>query len=108
MSCVAELNEVVTGVPSTSTSEVGTKLAPVMITLADPLPLPVTAPAGFRLTMDGAGLPMSNSALVALLIVCGAAYRYRIGVEEAALRRRFGAAYVDYSQHTRRLIPWLY
>jgi len=33
---------------------------------------------------------------------------YRIHVEEAALRRAFGAAYDDYARTTRRLIPGLY
>jgi protein-S-isoprenylcysteine O-methyltransferase Ste14 len=33
---------------------------------------------------------------------------YRIHVEEAALRRAFGADYEDYSRSTKRLIPGLY
>jgi protein-S-isoprenylcysteine O-methyltransferase Ste14 len=33
---------------------------------------------------------------------------YRMHVEDEALRKAFGIAYVDYSRHTKRLIPKLY
>lgn len=37
-----------------------------------------------------------------------AALRYRMQVEEAALRGAFGAEYVEYSRRTKRLIPGIY
>ena len=57
----------------------------------------------------GLGLAfMSWVSVVLSTIPFLAAAAYRIHVEEAALRRRFGAAYSDYAAHTRRLIPWVY
>jgi protein-S-isoprenylcysteine O-methyltransferase Ste14 len=42
------------------------------------------------------------------LVVCLAAYVYRIQIEEAALVGRFGERYQDYARRTSRLIPGLY
>jgi len=65
--------------------------------------------AGALLAILGLGLMLGSlPALAALLLPCGAAYTYRIGVEEAALSRGLGTAYDDYARRTRRLIPWIY
>jgi len=46
--------------------------------------------------------------LTIILIPCTAVLLYRIHVEEAALRRAFGADYADYTKSTSRLLPGLY
>jgi protein-S-isoprenylcysteine O-methyltransferase Ste14 len=38
----------------------------------------------------------------------GNAYRRRIACEEAMLAGRFGNAYAEYSQRTKRLIPFIW
>jgi protein-S-isoprenylcysteine O-methyltransferase Ste14 len=38
----------------------------------------------------------------------GNAYSRRIAAEEAMLTDRFGSAYADYSQRTKRLIPFIW
>ncbi len=57
------------------------------------------------------GLPVilgSWPALVVTLCACTSVYVYRIRIEEAALLRRFGDAYREYSASTNRLFPGLY
>lgn len=64
--------------------------------------------SGSLLTLVGVALVCANwLALAALLLPLGA-YSYRIYVEEIALSARFGDAYRDYHQSTRRLVPWLF
>jgi protein-S-isoprenylcysteine O-methyltransferase Ste14 len=45
---------------------------------------------------------------VVALLLSGSAIGYRIRVEENALRKEFGAGYLDYAKKTKRLIPFLY
>jgi protein-S-isoprenylcysteine O-methyltransferase Ste14 len=64
---------------------------------------------GIEIIFLAAGL---HSRTWACLAVCfippTVAVLWRIRVEEAALRRAFGAAYDDYARSTRRLIPGIY
>lgn len=57
------------------------------------------------------GLPIAMGSLAAVvftLVACGAAYVYRIHLEEAALVRRFGDSYREYAAGTHRLFPGIY
>ncbi|HYY95134.1 MAG TPA: isoprenylcysteine carboxylmethyltransferase family protein [Pyrinomonadaceae bacterium] len=64
---------------------------------------------GLLLRYLGFGLAFANWFSVALIFLplCGATL-YRIGVEEAALRERFGEEYASYARATKRLIPGIY
>jgi protein-S-isoprenylcysteine O-methyltransferase Ste14 len=46
--------------------------------------------------------------IAAMVVFTFVAFRWRIGVEETALRARFADQYEAYRQRTWRLIPWLY
>lgn len=50
---------------------------------------------------------LSPLGLLVALITCGAAFAYRIRVEEAALLERFGDEYRSYRAETRRIIPFV-
>jgi protein-S-isoprenylcysteine O-methyltransferase Ste14 len=64
---------------------------------------------GALITLLGLGLALGNWAgLVALLTCMGAAYTYRISVEEAALVTALGEPYTQYMRRTRRLVPFLF
>jgi protein-S-isoprenylcysteine O-methyltransferase Ste14 len=64
---------------------------------------------GALVTLIGLGLALGNWAgLLALLICMGAAYAYRISVEEAALLAALGTPYEQYIRRTRRLLPFLF
>ena len=64
---------------------------------------------GLLLRYLGFGLAFANwlSAALIFLPLC-AATLYRIRVEEAALRERFGEEYLSYTRATKRLIPGVY
>ena len=64
---------------------------------------------GALVTLVGLGLALGNWAgLLAILICMGAAYAYRISVEEAALLAALGEPYKQYVRRTRRLVPFLF
>jgi len=64
---------------------------------------------GALITLVGLGLALGNWAgLIALLACMGAAYAYRISVEEAALVAALGEPYKRYVRRTRRLVPFLF
>jgi protein-S-isoprenylcysteine O-methyltransferase len=64
---------------------------------------------GALVTLVGLGLALGNWAgLLALLACMGAAYAYRISVEEAALLAALGDPYKQYVRRTRRLVPFLF
>ena len=50
----------------------------------------------------------SPAAAVGVAALMGNAYSSRIASEEAMLEGRFGSAYAEYSQRTRRLIPFIW
>jgi protein-S-isoprenylcysteine O-methyltransferase Ste14 len=50
----------------------------------------------------------SAPAALAVLALMSAAYRRRMAAEEEMLAKELGAAYTDYSQRTKRLIPFLW
>lgn len=57
----------------------------------------------------GLGLALGNWAgLLALLACVGAAFAYRISVEESVLAAALGEPYQNYMRRTRRLIPFLF
>jgi protein-S-isoprenylcysteine O-methyltransferase Ste14 len=57
----------------------------------------------------GLGLAFANWLSLTLSVIPFViAVGYRIHVEDEALRKAFGTVYVDYSKHTKRLIPKLY
>ena len=64
---------------------------------------------GLLLRYLGFGLAFANwlSAALIFLPLLGATV-YRIRVEEAALRERFGDEFLSYSRATKRLIPGVY
>jgi len=62
---------------------------------------------GSLLCLNGIGLASGNTlVVVASILITGAAYRYRIRVEDAMLIRAFGEAYESYRRSTGALIPW--
>jgi len=64
---------------------------------------------GALITLVGIGLALGNwASLVILLTSMGAAYTYRISVEESALVAALGEPYKDYMRRTRRLVPFLF
>jgi protein-S-isoprenylcysteine O-methyltransferase Ste14 len=65
--------------------------------------------SGALITLVGLGLALGNWAgLLGLLACMGAAYTYRISVEEAALVAALGEPYKEYMHRTRRLVPFLF
>jgi len=64
---------------------------------------------GALITLVGLGLALGNWAGLLILLTCmGAAYAYRISVEEAALLAALGDPYQQYVRRTRRLLPFLF
>jgi protein-S-isoprenylcysteine O-methyltransferase Ste14 len=57
---------------------------------------------GFAVTSGSAAAALGVAALM------GNAYSRRIAAEEAMLTGRFGSAYAEYSQRTKRLIPFIW
>lgn len=65
--------------------------------------------AGALLSLLGFGLALGNWAgLVAGLVCLGAAYAYRIPIEERALASALGEPYTQYLKRTWRLVPFLF
>ena len=65
--------------------------------------------AGILLEIIGLTLGIANwIALLAVLVLNGAAVAYRIHVEEDALARYFGERYSNYIRRTKRLIPGVF
>jgi len=63
---------------------------------------------GALITLAGLGLALGNwASLLALLGCMGAAYYYRISVEESALVAALGEPYKQYMRRTWRLVPFL-
>jgi protein-S-isoprenylcysteine O-methyltransferase Ste14 len=63
---------------------------------------------GALVTLVGLGLALGNWASLLVLLACmGAAYYYRISVEESALVAALGEPYKLYMQRTWRLVPFL-
>ena len=61
---------------------------------------------GSLLCLNGIGLASGNTVVVvASILATGAAYRYRIRVEDAMLIRAFGEAYEGYRRSTGALLP---
>lgn len=64
---------------------------------------------GMLTVMVGYGIASANVLVaVVFLVVPLAAFLNRIAVEERAMVRHFGDAYVDYARRTKRLIPFVY
>jgi protein-S-isoprenylcysteine O-methyltransferase Ste14 len=64
---------------------------------------------GALITLVGLGLALGNWASLVVLLACmGAAYAYRISVEESALISALGEPYKNYIRRTRRLVPFLF
>jgi len=64
---------------------------------------------GLLVSELGFGLLSGNWFGLAVLVLPPlAGVLYRIQVEEQALQRHFGAAYLDYAQRTKRLLPGIY
>jgi protein-S-isoprenylcysteine O-methyltransferase Ste14 len=65
--------------------------------------------SGSILSFVGFGLVLGNwASLLAVVVPITAAFLYRIGVEERALREGLGEEYARYMRRTRRLVPFLY
>lgn len=61
------------------------------------------------ITFLGLGLAMDNWASFAIAIIPPfIAFSYRIFVEETALKQQFGQEYVNYTKHTKKIIPFIY
>jgi protein-S-isoprenylcysteine O-methyltransferase len=64
---------------------------------------------GALIAFAGLGALAGNAWSLAIILTgTGAAFAYRIAVEERALRARLGDEYVEYARVTRRLIPFVY
>jgi protein-S-isoprenylcysteine O-methyltransferase Ste14 len=65
--------------------------------------------SGALISLAGLGLALGNWAGLAAGLCClGAAYAYRIPVEEAALASALGDGYKQYMKRTWRLVPFLF
>jgi protein-S-isoprenylcysteine O-methyltransferase Ste14 len=65
--------------------------------------------SGALLTLLGFGMALGNWAGLGAALVClGAAYGYRIPIEEAALTAALGTPYRQYVERTWRLVPFLF
>src|SRR6267154_1728275 len=65
--------------------------------------------SGALLTLLGFGMALGNWAGLAAALFClGAAYTYRIPIEEAALTAALGQPYRQYLARTWRLVPFLF
>jgi protein-S-isoprenylcysteine O-methyltransferase Ste14 len=65
--------------------------------------------SGALLTLLGFGMALGNWAGLAAALTClGAAYTYRIPIEEAALAAALGEPYRRYVRRTWRLVPFLF
>ena len=63
---------------------------------------------GSLLTMVGLGFVLQSwGAILVLIAFFGAAFGYRIHVEEAVLTSKLGDKYVAYAKKTKRLIPYV-
>jgi protein-S-isoprenylcysteine O-methyltransferase Ste14 len=63
---------------------------------------------GSLLTMVGLGFVLQSwGAVLVLIVFFGAAFGYRIHVEEAVLTSKLGDKYVAYARKTKRLIPYV-
>jgi protein-S-isoprenylcysteine O-methyltransferase Ste14 len=64
---------------------------------------------GILLCLLGVALHTRNwISFLVIVIPTTAAFLYRIHVEEIVLRNHFGQEYIEYSSHTKRLIPGIY
>jgi protein-S-isoprenylcysteine O-methyltransferase Ste14 len=64
--------------------------------------------SGTLLTLVGLGLASRTwGGTLAILILFGLVYNYRISIEEKELKAEFGEQYLDYLRKTKRLIPFL-
>ena len=64
---------------------------------------------GQLLVFAGVGVALANwMSIAAMIVFTFAGFRWRIGVEEAALQARFADQFETYRRRTWRLIPWLY
>jgi protein-S-isoprenylcysteine O-methyltransferase Ste14 len=64
---------------------------------------------GVLLAFVGVALSLGNwAALLVMLLPIGAAFVYRMNVEEEALSRALGPRYTDYMKRTKRLVPFVY
>lgn len=64
--------------------------------------------SGVLLALFAAGLAMGDFiALLVLTLLPLLAFNRRIAIEETLLIQQFSTAYLDYSQRTKKLVPWL-
>jgi len=64
---------------------------------------------GVLLAFVGLALSLRNwAALLVILLPIGAAFVYRMNVEEEALLRALGLRYAEYMKRTKRLVPFVY
>jgi protein-S-isoprenylcysteine O-methyltransferase Ste14 len=90
------------------TVEVATRASQPVIELGPYRCIRHPAYAGLLLALIGFALALGNWAgVLAMLILPGSAFGYRIAVEEAALLSELGEPYARYMRRTWRLIPGL-
>ncbi|MBK8815359.1 MAG: isoprenylcysteine carboxylmethyltransferase family protein [Methylococcaceae bacterium] len=64
---------------------------------------------GLIMAMTGAGLAMGDYiAILILLAPTIGVFNYRIAIEEKLLINKFGQIYLDYSNQTKKLLPWVF
>jgi len=64
---------------------------------------------GVLLAFVGLALSLRNwAALLVILLPIGAAFIYRMNVEEDALLRALGLRYAEYMKRTKRIVPFVY
>jgi protein-S-isoprenylcysteine O-methyltransferase Ste14 len=64
---------------------------------------------GLLMALVAAGIAMGDLlALMLLTVPSFFAFKYRIGIEERMLNKKFGTSYHDYSKTTTKLLPWLF
>lgn len=62
---------------------------------------------GILVALVGTGLAVGEWRAALAVIVAGLAYWRKLTIEEAAMRRQFGDAYVRYAERTRALVPFV-
>ena len=62
---------------------------------------------GVLLALLGSALAVGEWRGLLAVILAGAAFWRKLGIEEAVMRRQFGAAYASYAEHVPALIPFV-
>ena len=63
---------------------------------------------GILVALAGTALAAGEWRAVLAMVIAGAAFWRKLGIEEAVMRRQFGEAYAKYAQRVSALIPFVH